>query len=217
MASLREQMQKLADNISRTRNERKSFVEQNQKEREKMRVEVLQQRDQTKRELAKQSRSLTRSLTEFNRNNQKAVARSLKETRQGRLTQAKALKHSLRQEIAKNSRNVARLLRQNNGDRKRSQRQQVRESTLTIQSVRKQVQRIRTATNRMTRALASDRYEARQIWGRLLRGASASRMADRPAVTLAAPIATEAIQRSAVHIATPVSSISGLALPPAPY
>ena len=229
MASFREQMQKLADNISRTRTERKSFVEQNQKGREKMRVEVSQQRDQTKRDLAKQSRSLTRSLADFNRNNQKSVARSLKDTRQERLSKAKAMKHSLRQEIAKDSRNVARMLRQNNSDRKRTQRQQVREGTLTIQSIRKQVQRIRMATNRMTRALASDRHEARKIWVRLLRGTSAARVSDRPSATamispplsqLVNPVArplSEASLRPAILVATPMTRLSGLALPPAPY
>lgn len=241
MASFREQMQKLADNIARTRSERHTFVEQNQKGRERMRVEVSQQRDQTKRELAKQSRTLIRSLNDFNRNNQKAVARSLKDTRQSRMNQAKAMKHSLRQEIARNSRNVARLLRQNNGDRKRLHRQHLRDSTLAIQSVKKQVQRIRTATNRTTRALASDRQEARQIWARLLSGNPVARTNDRsndrsivdrsiatataavlpavlptasPAPVLATNPQSGPSLRTATQTASALSSLSGLALPP---
>ncbi len=237
MASFREQMQKLADNIARTRSERHTFVEQNQKGRERMRVEVSQQRDQTKRELAKQSRTLIRSLNDFNRNNQKAVARSLKDTRQSRMNQAKAMKHSLRQEIARNSRNVARLLRQNNGDRKRLHRQHLRDSTLAIQSVKKQVQRIRTATNRSTRALASDRQEARQIWARLLSGNPVARTNDRsndrsivdrsiatataavlptasPAPVLATNPQSGPSLRTATQTASALSSLSGLALPP---
>ena len=94
MASFREQMQQLADSISRTRTERKTFVVKNRKGRQKMAVEVSQQRETTKRELAMQSRTLTKSLSDFNRNNQKAVARTLKDTRQGRLTMTRAMKHS---------------------------------------------------------------------------------------------------------------------------
>ena len=217
MASFREQMQQLADSISRTRTERKTFVVKNRKGRQKMAVEVSQQRETTKRELAMQSRTLTKSLSDFNRNNQKAVARTLKDTRQGRLTMTRAMKHSLREEISKNERNVARLLRQSNSDRKRHQRLRMRESTLTMQRVKKQVQRIRTATSRMTRSLSNDRYEARQIWNRLQLGAPVFRSTVRAAESHAElPLANTS--RSPVLLAptTPLS-MSGLAIPPSPF
>ncbi len=223
MASFREQMQQLADNIALSRRERKTFVVKNQRDREKMRHEVAQERDKTKRDLAKQSRCLVKSLSDFNRNNKKGVARSLKDSRQGRIIKAKAFKNSLRQEIAKNSRYVARLLRQNHSDRKRNQRQQVRECTLTIQSVQKQVQRIRTATNRMTRSFANDRQAARLIWARLQLANSAGQADNTPATTrgiealppiASIPIANIVPTRS---ISTSMPSFSGLAMPPSPY
>ena len=217
MASFREQMQQLSDSISRTRMERRTFVAKNRKRREKMAVEVSQQRELTKRELAAQSRSLTKSLSDFNRNNQKSVARSLKDTRQGRLSLAKSTKHLLREEISKNARNVARLLRQSHSDRKRNQRLRIRENTLTMQRVKKQVQRIRTATNRMTRSLANDRHEARQIWNRLQHGALISRTAARPADSNAAlPLCSESM-KPVIHAQTASFSLSGLALPPSPF
>lgn len=229
MATFREQMQQLADNIARSRSERKTFVVKNQRDREKMRHEVALERGKTKRDLAKQSRSLVKSLTDFNRDNQKGVARTLKDSRQGRISKAKAFKHSLRQEIAKNSRYVARLLRQNYSDRKRNQRQHVRECTLTIQSVQKQVQRIRTATNRMTRSLANDRQAARLIWSRL-QHANSARQADNTLATTRAieslppidarpPIESLPISKTIPtrSIPTPMPSFSGLAIPPSPY
>lgn len=217
MASFREQMQQLADNISRTRMERKSFVVKNRKRREKMAVEVSQQRELTKRELATQSRTLTKSLSDFNRNNQKSVARSLKDTRQGRLAMTKSMKHLLRDEISKNARNVARLLRQSQSDRKRNQRLRIRESTLTMQRVKKQVQRIRTATNRMTRSLANDRHEARQIWNRLQHGASISRTAARAADSHADLPQCNASRNPVIHAPSTSLSMSGLALPTTPF
>ncbi|MCY2982481.1 MAG: hypothetical protein NTY15_02455 [Planctomycetota bacterium] len=217
MASFREQMQQLADSISRTRNERKTFVVKNRKRRQKMAIEVSQQRETTKRELAMQSRTLAKSLSDFNRNNKKSVSRSLKDTRQGRLAMTRSMKHLLREEISKNSRNVARLLRQSNSDRKRNQRLRIREGALTMQRVKKQVQRIRMATNRMTRSLSNDRYEARQIWNRLQLGTSASRPASRIADLHAEPPRSNT-SRNPVYLAptTPLS-ISGLAIPPSPF
>ncbi len=217
MASFREQMQQLADSISRTRTERKTFVAKNRKSRQKMAVEVSQQRETTKRELATKSRTLAKSLSDFNRNNQKSVARTLKDTRQGRLTMTRSMKHLLREEISKNTRNVARLLRQSNSDRKRNQRLRMREGSLTMQRVKKQVQRIRTATNRMTRSLSNDRYEARQIWNRLQLGTSASRTAGRAAESHA-ELPPSNSSRSPVLLAptTPLS-MSGLAIPPSPF
>lgn len=217
MASFREQMQQLADNISRTRIERKSFVAKNRKRREKMAVEVSQQRELTKRELATQSRTLTKSLSDFNRNNQKSVARSLKETRQGRLAMTKSMKHLLRDEISKNARNVARLLRQSQSDRKRNQRLRIRESTLTMQRVKKQVQRIRTATNRMTRSLANDRHEARQIWNRLQHGGSISRTVARVAASQADLPLCNASRNPVLHAPNSSLNMSSLALPPSPF
>lgn len=185
MASFREQMQRLADNILRTRNERKAFVAQNHRDCEKMRLEMTQQRDQTKRQLEKQATTLVRKL---------------RDTRQVRLSLAKAFKSTLRQEIAKNRRNVARVLRQNNSDRKRNQR-------LQNQSVKSQVQRIRNSTARMTKALTNDRHEAKQIWMRLQNNGAATPTA--PAVVRA-----ETTTRIPGVATVAMPGLSGLVSPP---
>lgn len=192
MASFREQMQRLADNILRTRNERKAFVAQNHRDCEKMRLEMTQQRDQTKRQLEKQATTLVRKL---------------RDTRQVRLSLAKAFKSTLRQEIAKNRRNVARVLRQNNSDRKRNQRLQNRAAMLTLQSVKSQVQRIRNSTARMTKALTNDRHEAKQIWMRLQNNGAATPTA--PAVVRA-----ETTTRIPGVATVAMPGLSGLVSPP---
>jgi len=207
MASFREQMQRLADNILRTRNERKAFVAQNHRDCEKMRLEMTQQRDQTKRQLEKQATTLVRKLDDFNRHNRKSVARNLRDTRQVRLSLAKAFKSTLRQEIAKNRRNVARVLRQNNSDRKRNQRLQNRAAMLTLQSVKSQVQRIRNSTARMTKALTNDRHDAKQIWMRLQNNGAATPTA--PAVVRA-----ETITRIPGVATVAMPGLSGLVSPP---
>lgn len=170
MVSFREQMQRLSDSIVKARNERKAFLHKNQKECTKSRKESTDRRTQTKRELAKQATELSKKLSDFHRNNQKSVARSLRDTSLQRTRNAKASRTAVKQEIAKIRRDVARMLRQNNTERKRLARQQVRSSAMTIQSVRSQVNRIRTATKRMTRTWSRERNEARQIWQRLQNG-----------------------------------------------
>lgn len=175
MVSFREQMQRLADSIVKTRNERKAFLQKNKKECTKSRKESTDRRSQTKRELATQATELARTLSDFHRNNQKSVARSLRDTHLQRTRNAKASRAAVKQEIAKVRRDVARMLRQNNIDRKRLARQQVRSSAMTMQSVRLQVNRIRTASKRMTRTWSRDRNEARQIWQRLQNGTAPQR------------------------------------------
>lgn len=218
MVSFREQMQRLADSIVKTRNERKAFLHKNQKECTKSRKESTERRSQTKRDLAKQATDLTKRLSDFHRNNQKSVARSLRDTCLQRTRNAKASRTAIQQEIAKNRREITRMLRQNNTDRKRVARQQVRSSTMMIQAVRSQVQRIRTATKRMTRSWSRDRNEARQIWQRLQNGAVPQRAAGRliasfaPAATL--PIDTTTVTQSSSIAKTPNLPVSDLPLPP---
>lgn len=218
MVSFREQMQRLADSIVRTRNERKAFLQKNQKECTKSRKESADRRTQTKRELAKQSTDLTKRLSDFNRNNQRSVARSLRDTCLQRTRNAKASRTAIQQEIAKNRRDIARMLRQNNTDRKRVARQQVRSSTMTIQTVRSQVQRIRTATKRMTRSWSRDRNEARQIWQRLQNGAIPQRDAGRPvpshAPTASLPIQAASVTQSPVIAKSMTAIISEIPSPP---
>ena len=187
MVSFREQMQQLVDNIASSRRERHAFVARNHKDCERMRADVSKQREATKRDLAKQASGLSASLVNFNRSNQKSVARTLRDNRQTRLNQASVFRSSLSQDIAKNRRNIARMLRQNQSDRKRTQRQQVREAATTLNSVRSQVQRIRTATRRMTRSLASDRSEAKQIWARLRHGKATVSVSSAPAMISSFP------------------------------
>ena len=117
MASFREQMQRLADNIARTRNERKAFLDRNQKECTRKRRELKDQRNQIKIELEKEAKALSKQLGEFNRNNQKIVEKTLRDLRTVRVKAAKSAKTLLKQEIAKNRRDIGRMLRQNNNDR----------------------------------------------------------------------------------------------------
>jgi hypothetical protein len=218
MVSFREQMQRLADSIVKTRNERKAFLLKNQKECTKSRKESANRRSQTKSQLAKQSTDLTKKLSDFNRNNQKSVARTLRNTCLQRTRNAKAARTAIQQEIAKNRREIVRMLRQNNTDRKRVARQQVRASTAMIQTVRSQVQRIRTATKRMTRSWSRDRNEARQIWQRLQKVVSSQRDTgrqatnDTPAASLLIHAAT-VTQSPSIAKSTPLL-VSDIPLPP---
>ena len=167
MASFREQMQRLADSIARSRDERKAFLDKNQKECTRKRRELKDQRMKTRLELAKDAKSLTKQLSEFKRHNQKTVERTLRDLRTIRVKTAKNAKAFLRQEVIKNRRDISRLLRQNKNDRMRAARQQYRASATTLQCVRSQVQRIRVETHRMTKCWSRDRNDARQIWQRL--------------------------------------------------
>lgn len=167
MASFREQMQRLADNIARSRTERKAFLDSNQKACTRMRRELSDQRKQIKMELAQDAKVLGKQLAIFKRDNQKDVQRTLRDLKNTRLRDSRNSKALLKQEILRNKREIARFLRQNNSDRKRSARHQDRASAATIQSVRSQVQRIRSETRRMTRTLSRDRSDAREIWLRL--------------------------------------------------
>lgn len=172
MTNFREQMQRLADNIARTRNERKAFLEKNRKECVKKRRELIDERNQIKLELAQEAKSLSKQLLEFKRNNQRTVEKTLRDLRAVRSKAARTTRGLLRQEITRNRREIARMLRQNNSDRMRAARQQDRTSSTAIQSVRSQVQRIRNETKRMTKSLSRDRNDARQIWLRLQNGKS---------------------------------------------
>lgn len=167
MASFREQMQRLADSIARTRNERKAFLDKNQRECARKRRELKDQRNQTKLELAQEAKSLSKQLGDFKKNNERTVEKNLRELRSVRVKAAKAARTILKQEITKNRRDIVRMLRQNNSDRMRAARQQDRTAATTIQSVRAQVQRIRGETKRLTKSWSRDRSDARQIWLRL--------------------------------------------------
>lgn len=208
MGSFRDQMQRLADEITKTRRERKSCVVRIAKDREQLRDSVAKQREQTQRELAKQAHELGRELSTFNRHNKKAVSQSLRETRLERTSRARTLKSTLRQETAANRRNVARALRQHSSERQRVQRQQERTAALTLQSIKQHVHRIRTTTNRMTRVWATDRNEAKRIWERLHANTAINRI--QPPQS---PIAT-AVAAMPVLSSTTLSA-TGLALPPA--
>jgi hypothetical protein len=208
MGSFRDQMQRLADEITKTRRERKSCVVRIAKDREQLRDSVAKQREQTQRELAKQAHELGRELSTFNRQNKKAVSQSLRETRLERTSRARTLKSTLRQETAANRRNVARALRQHCSERQRVQRQQVRTAALTLQSIKQHVHRIRTTTNRMTRVWAIDRNEAKRIWERLHASPIINRIQPPQSPIASAVAAMPALSSTTL-------SATGLALPPA--
>ena len=212
MGSFRDQMQRLADEINKTRRERKSCVVRIAKDREQLRDSVAKQRENTQRELEKQAQELSRELSTFNRHNKKAVSQSLRETRLERSSRARSLKSTLRQETAANRRNVARTLRQHGTERQRVQRQQERAAVLTMQSIKQHVHRIRTTTNRMTRVWAADRNEARRIWERLQSHAAVSRV-QMSGPTVAPAVAAMPVLTTNILSATTLSA-NGLALPP---
>ncbi|MCE3014786.1 MAG: hypothetical protein ACK56W_18165 [Pirellula sp.] len=214
MASFREQMQRLADSITKSRNERRAFLDKNQKECTRKRRERKDQRLKTSSELAKEAKSLTKQLTEFRRHNQKAVERTLRDLRTRRLKTARNAKALLRQEVIKNKREIARLLRQNKCDRTRAARQQYRASATTLQYVRSQVQRIRIETNRMTKSWARDRNDARQIWQRLQSASAVRRESNSGSRAMAAPALLVA-SPGPVPVSEPVSQRARvLPLPP---
>ena len=62
MATFREQMQQLADNIARSRSERKTFVVKNQRDREKMRHEVALERGKTKRDFQRRNERMNKNI-----------------------------------------------------------------------------------------------------------------------------------------------------------
>lgn len=214
MASFREQMQRLADNIARSRTERKAFLDSNQKECTRMRRELSVQRKQVKMELAQDAKTLGKQLATFKRDNQKDVQRTLRDLRNTRLRDSQNSKAQLKQEILRNRREIARFLRQNNSDRKRSARHQDRASAATIQSIRSQVQRIRSETKRMTKTLSRDRSDARQIWLRL-RNTTNSRRDTTPASQISEPLLNESaeILSSPESVTAPVR-VPDLPLPP---
>lgn len=211
MASFREQMQRLADNIARSRTERKAFLDSNQKECTRMRRELSDQRKQMKMELAQDAKVLGKQLATFKRDNQKDVQRTLRDLKNTRLRDSRNSKAQLKQEILRNKREIARFLRQNNSDRKRSARHQDRASAATIQSVRSQVQRIRSETRRMTKNLSRDRSDARQIWLRL-RNTTTSRRDNTPAPQINEPLMNE----SAEILSSPESLTSTVRVPDLP-
>lgn len=214
MASFREQMQRLADSIARTRNERKAFLDRNQKECTRKRRELKDQRNQIKMELEKDAKALGKQLNEFKRNNQKNVEKTLRDLRNVRTKTAKSTKTLLRQEIVRNRREIARMLRQNNNDRMRAARQQDRSSATTLQSVRSQVQRIRVETKRMTKSWARDRNDARQIWIRLQSNMATRRENGFVSRALAAPHLTTATIEPKTVMESVIQRPSGLPVPP---
>ncbi|XZE19263.1 hypothetical protein SH449x_004580 [Pirellulaceae bacterium SH449] len=214
MASFREQMQRLADNIARSRTERKAFLESNQKECSRMRRELSDQRKQMKMELAQEAKTLGKQLATFKRDNQKEVQRTLRDLRNTRLRDSRNSKAQLKQEILRNRREIARFLRQNNSDRKRSARHQDRASAATIQSIRSQVQRIRSETKRMTKTLSRDRSDARQIWLRL-RNKTTSRRDITPSPQISEPSLNGSVETVSSLESVAVSvRIPDLPLPP---
>jgi hypothetical protein len=144
-------------------------------------------------ELAQDAKVLGKQLAIFKRDNQKDVQRTLRDLKNTRLRDSRNSKALLKQEILRNKREIARFLRQNNSDRKRSARHQDRASAATIQSVRSQVQRIRSETRRMTRTLSRDRSDAREIWLRL-RNTTISRRDTTPMSQTNEPLLNESAE-----------------------
>ena len=214
MASFREQMQRLADNIARTRNERKAFLDRNQKECTRKKRELNDQRNQIKIELEKEAKALGKQLSEFKKNNQRTVEKTLRDLRTVRVKAAKSAKSILKQEIGRNRRDIMRMLRQNNNDRMRAARQQDRVAATTLQSVRSQVQRIRVETKRMTKSWSRDRNDARQIWIRLQSSKGSRRDSGYTFRGIAAPISTLSSPEPLDVVESVIQRPSGLPVPP---
>jgi hypothetical protein len=167
MLSFREQMQRLANEIERTRNERKAFVQRNQKYCEKLRDSNSKKRVEVRREIGNRSTQLAKSLHEFQRRNKSLVASILRETRHHRMQQTRVETHGRKQVLSKIRRHVERLLRTSQSERTTSKRRQDREVRMAIQSIKGRVHRLRSGTNRQIRMWAKDRLDARQIWSRI--------------------------------------------------
>lgn len=204
MASFREQMQELAAKIARSRNERHEAVAEFPKFHEQLRRTVKRQRDETRRELDTSARNQARELMSFNTQNQRNIARMLRETRSSRVNRSHASRSRLQRELAKNRQELLRSLAQNHAQRKRTHRSVTRQSLQAIQAVHSRVEALRTGTRRMVRALGSDRMEGRRIWANLR---------NMSRVHVPEPRAAEAVRRTINPIVS-MGDLSGLAMPP---
>jgi hypothetical protein len=167
MASFREQMQELAAKIARSRQERHQAVAAFPKFHEQLRREVKRERDTMRRDLQTSARNQARELQSFNSQNQRNIARLLRETRTSRVSRSQAARSRLQRELGKNRQDLVRSLQQNHAQRKRLFRSVNRQSLQAIQAVHSRVEGLRSATKRMLRNLSSDRMEGRRIWASL--------------------------------------------------
>ncbi len=205
MASFREQMQELAAKVARSRNERHQAVAEFPKFHDQLRRQVKRERDEVRRELETSARNQARELNSFNTQNQRNVARMLRETRSTRISRSQAARHRLQRELSKNRQDLIRSLQQNHAQRKRLQRSVSRQSLQAIQAVHTRVEALRSGTRRSIRALGADRMEGRRIWLNLRSLGRTKQSEGRGTIEPA---------RRAVSPVLAVSELSGLALPP---
>ncbi len=205
MASFREQMQELAAKIARGRHERQQAVAEFPKFHEQLRKEVKRERDEMRRDLQNAARNQARELKSFNAQNQRSVARLLRDTRSSRVSRSQATRSRLQRELSRNRHDLIRSLQQNHAQRKRLYRSVNRQSLQAIQAVHTRVENLRNSTKRMIRTLSSDRMEGRLIWRNLRTMARTASFESRSSL--------ESSQR-VFNSVMAMGELTGLAMPP---
>lgn len=164
---LRDGMQRLADEIVRSRVERADFLAKNRRDTDRMLKNATRERSQGIREQHFVASQLASSLQEFNRTNQLKVSRTMREHKMHRQTQSSHDSMLRKQEVARNRRSVVRMLDSSSANRLRSARNQEASAKQTISSVKMQVQQIRHQARRLTKSVSDDLQASRRAWARL--------------------------------------------------
>ncbi len=160
-------MQRLADEIVRSRVERADFLSKNRRDTDRMLKNAARTRAQETRDQHFAATQLASSLQEFNRSNQMRVSRVIREHRMTRQTQSTHDSMLRKQEVARNRRSVVRMLDSSNANRLRTARLGEASAKQTISSVKMKVQQIRHQARRLTKTVSDDLQASRRAWARL--------------------------------------------------
>jgi len=164
---LRDGMQRLVDEIVRSRLERADFLAKNRRDTDRMLRNASRARAHETLEHQYAAAQLVSSLQDFNRSNQVRVARKIRDHRLTRQTQSSHDSMLRKQDAVRNRRSVVRMLDSAGTNRLRSARQQEAAAQQTISSVRMQVQQIRHQARRLTKTVSDDLQATRRAWARL--------------------------------------------------
>lgn len=171
---LRDAMQELADNISRSHQQRREFLAKTRRETQNILNKATQERRVIARETQREAEALVEALKSSNRSNKVAVAKELREIKFQRMAKESQHRLSAAQSVARNRRNVHRQLLDNAQKRRQLTRATLRETTKTVRTIRMQVQQIRATSKSLTSRFANDISASRRIWSRLRSTASVS-------------------------------------------
>lgn len=171
---LRDAMQELADNISRSHQLRREFLAKTRRETQNILSKATQERRAIARETQREAEALVETLKSTNRTNKVSVAKELREIRFQRIAKESQQRLSAAQSVARNRRSVQRQLLDNSQRRKQASRQTLREAAKSVRTIRMQVQQIRATSKSMTARFANDLNASRRIWSRLRSATSVS-------------------------------------------